>query len=135
MPTAEEARSLGNEVPTTGPPDPDEGFREPQAGDPSSRRHQPDQSTCISCEMASQQNVENSHTADTITAPMSKNMQKKLKKQAAFEAKKAAKRAEEKAAKRAHQEKKLSEVQGMIASMTEKERQAWEDQMSQKRQV
>lgn len=68
-------------------------------------------------------------------APMSKNKQKKLKRQAAFEAKKAAKKAEEKAAKRAHQERKLSEVQKMIADMSESERQAWEEQMAQKRQV
>ncbi|CAL8472134.1 g11676 [Coccomyxa elongata] len=66
---------------------------------------------------------------------MSKNKQKKLKRQAAFEAKKAAKKAEEKAAKRAHQERKLSEVQKMIANMSESERQAWEEQMAQKRQA
>ena len=42
---------------------------------------------------------------------------------------------EEKAAKRAYQERKLSEVQKMIADMSEVERQAWEEQMAQKRQV
>ena len=73
--------------------------------------------------------------AITAGTPMSKNQQKKLRKQAAFEAKKAAKKLEEKAAKRVHQERKLSEVQKMIASMTEMERQAWEEQMAQKRQV
>ena len=77
----------------------------------------------------------NGDPAADVPAEMSKNQQKKLKKQAAFEAKKAAKKLEEKAAKRVHQEKKLAEVHKMIAGMTDEERQAWEEQMSQKRQV
>lgn len=48
---------------------------------------------------------------------MSKNKQKKLKRQAAIEIKKTAKKAEEQAAKRA--ERKLSDVRRMIAGMSE----------------
>lgn len=73
--------------------------------------------------------------AQRAEVQLSKNQQKKLKKQAAFEAKKATKKLEEKAAKRAYQERKLSEVQKIIADMSEVERQAWEEQMAQKRQV
>jgi hypothetical protein len=66
---------------------------------------------------------------------MSKNQQKKLRKQAAFEAKKAAKKAAEKAAKKAQQAAKWSQVQQRLANMSEVERRAWDEQKLERQQV
>ena len=95
----------------------------------------PASTTSCSGEASRPDAAEGGSPTEGCGAPMSKNRQKKLKRQAAFEAKKAAKKAEERAAKRAHQERKLSEVQKMIADMSENERKTWEEQMAQKRQV
>lgn len=105
------------------------------ANKPSAGPNVPASTTGCSGEASCPDAAEGGSPTEACGAPMSKNRQKKLKRQAAFEAKKAAKKAEEKAAKRAHQERKLSEVQKMIADMGETERQAWEEQMAQKRQV
>ena len=105
------------------------------ADKPSAEANVPASTTGCSGEASCPDAAEGGPRMEACGAPMSKNRQKKLKRQAAFEAKKAAKKAEEKAAKRAHQERKLSEVQKMIAEMSEDERKTWEEQMAQKRQV
>ena len=78
--------------------------------------------------------VNNADSSAAVTQ-LSKNQQKKQRRQEAARLKHLAKKAEEKAARKASQEKKLAEREQHIAQMTEEERQAWDQQTQGKRQV
>lgn len=66
---------------------------------------------------------------------LSKNQQKKQRRQEFARQKVLAKKAEDKAARKATQEKKLVEREQRIAEMTEEERKAWYERTQEKRQV
>ncbi len=66
---------------------------------------------------------------------LSKNQQKKQRRQEAARKKLLAKKAKEKAARKASQEKKLAEREQRLAQMTDKERQAWDQIAQEKREV
>ena len=64
---------------------------------------------------------------------LSKNQQKKQRRQEAARQKLLAKKIKEKAARKASQEKKLAEREQRIARMTDEERQAWDQRTQEKR--
>ena len=73
------------------------------------------------------------HAAEA--APLSRNQQKKQAKQALVAERRAARKAEEKAARRAKQEEKHKDVRERLQQMSPEEREAWEKQRMEKRQV
>ncbi|CAK0787872.1 hypothetical protein CVIRNUC_011094 [Coccomyxa viridis] len=88
----------------------------------------------VGCQADHSLDVNNADSSAPVTQ-LSKNQQKKQRRQEAARQKHLAKKAEEKAARKASQEKKLAEREQHIAQMTEKERQAWDQQTQGKRQA
>ena len=73
------------------------------------------------------------HAAEEV--PLSRNQQKKQAKMALLAERRAARKAEEKVARRAKQEEKHKDMRGRLDKMSPEEREAWEKQRMEKRQV